>query len=113
MSKPKMPTDANDNPIPALGLKDNGSHSIAVTALSNRNSQAFAPTTKVISIYATVDVYIRFGGSTVTATNANHFYPSGVYYDMAINQDAESIITNIAVIRAGTTDGYVYLSEKE
>ena len=113
MSKPKMPTDANDNPIPALALRNGGSHTIAVTATSAKNTNPFPSTTKVVSVYATVDVFIEFGNSSITASPADHFFPAGLYYDFAINQDEESTVTNIAVVRAGTTDGTVYLSEKE
>lgn len=113
MSKPKMPTDAWDNPIPALGLRaDGGAHSIAATAASARNATVFPPDTKVISVYATVPVYLKFGGSTVTATTSDHYFPEGIYYDFAINQDADNQSTNLAVLRAGSSDGMVYLSEK-
>lgn len=113
MSKPKMPQDAWGNPIPALGLRaDGGAHSIAATSSTNRNATAFSSATKVISIYATVAVYIKFGAGNVTATNADHYFPAGIYYDFAINQDDDTQYTNLAVLRADTSDGTVYLSEK-
>lgn len=112
MPAPKQPLDANQNPIPALALKPTGAHTIAANAGVTRNAVAFPFTTKVVSIYATVPVFIQFGASDVTASPSTHYFPDGVYYDFAINAEQESAITHLAVIRAGTTDGTVYVSEK-
>lgn len=112
MSKPKMPTDANDNPIPALGFKDQANQTIPATAASARNTTDFQSSTKVILLTSTVPVFIRFGGSTITATSSDAYLPAGSCY-IAINQDAESMVTRIAVIRADTTDGTVYVSEMQ
>lgn len=112
MPNTTLPSDAFGNPIPALSLKDGGAHNIVVSASSARNAVPFSSSTKVISVFATVDVRIKFGGSTVTATAADHFFPANIYYDFAINADPQNPITNIAVLRDGTTDGKVYLSEK-
>lgn len=107
-----MPTDDNNNPIPALRLKDGGAHSILATAASARNANAFSSGTQIVSIYATVPVYVKFGGVGVTATTSDHYFPDGIYYDFAIGGDGQTQFTNVAVLRAGTTDGAVYLSEK-
>jgi hypothetical protein len=106
-----LPTDQNNNPIPALGLKDSGAHKISVTATSNRNATAFSAETQIISLYATVPVYIRFGSGAVTATATDHFFPAGVYYDVAIGGDGAAHKTHLAVIREAS-DGTVYISEK-
>lgn len=105
-----MPTDDNNNPIPALRLTT--SHSIAATATTARNATAFAADTQIISICPTVPVFVKCGSSTVTATNADHYFPAGLYYDIAIGGDGQKQTTHIAVLRAETTDGVVYISEK-
>jgi hypothetical protein len=108
-----MPTDDNNNPIPALRLKDTGgAHSIAATTTSARNATAFATDTQIVSLYATVAVFLRFGSSTITATTTDHYFPAGVYYDVSIGGEGQKQYTNLAVIRADTTDGIVYISEK-
>lgn len=108
----KLPLDTNDNPIPALRLKEGGAHSINSSASSTRNTAAFADTTRIVSIYATQDVYINFGGSTVTAAATDHFFPAGVYYDVALGGDGVGHYTHMAVLRT-SADGIVYISEKE
>lgn len=108
----KFPLDSNDTPIPVLRLKNGGAQNITSTATSARNGTAFNAETRVVSLYATQDVYINFGDSAVTATTADHFYPAGLYYDFAIGGDGTGHYTHLAVLRA-TTNGTVYLSEKE
>lgn len=106
-----MPTDQNNNPIPALRLKDGGAHKINATATSARNSTAFNSETQIISLYATTGVYIKFGDSAVTATTSDHYFPAGVYYDFAIGGDGAAQKTHIAALRE-SSDGAVYISEK-
>lgn len=108
-----QPLDSNNNPIPALRLKDSGAHSIAATASSARNSTAFDDKTKIISVYATIPVYIAMGDSSITASASDHYFPEGLYYDFAIDADAAAHNSHIAVLRAGGEDGTVYISEKE
>ena len=108
----KLPLDSNDNPIPALRLKNSGAHSVSSSVASTRNAIAFDPNTRVVSVYATQDVYLNFGGSTVSATSGDHFFPAGIYYDFAVGGDATAHNTHLAVLRA-SADGVVYISEKE
>ncbi len=108
-----QPLDNNNNPIPALRLKSAGAHSIAATATSARNSAAFASSTKIVSVYASVPVYIKMGDASVIATSADHYFPEGVYYDFAIDGHASVHYSHIAVLRADATSGTVYISEKE
>lgn len=108
-----FPLDANNHPIPALRLKSGGAHSINAGAVSARNAQAFSGGTQVVSVYATVPVFIRMGDSAVNASASDHYFPEGVYYDFAVGGAAAAHCTHIAVLRAGTTDGKVYISEKE
>ena len=106
-----LPTDSDNNPIPALRLRDDGAHQISAGTTSARNSAAFDAATRVISLYATTDVYVRFGNSSVTATTSDHFFPAGIYYDVAIGGEKTGHDTHIAVLRV-SADGTVYVSEK-
>jgi hypothetical protein len=110
-----LPKDADNNIIPALRLRGiGGAHSIAATITSARNSTAFNAETRVVSVYATGPVYLRFGSSSVTAAATDHYYPTGVYYDFAIGGgDVKGPrFTHLAVLRA-SADCTVYVSEKE
>lgn len=106
-----LPMDSNNHPIPALKLKDSGAHTISASATSARNSTAFSTSTKIISIYADVPVYIKPGDATVTATSADHYFPAGLYYDISIGDASTGHDTHIAILRADT-NGTVYISEK-
>lgn len=107
-----LPLDSNNNPIPALRLKDDGAHSIGVGSSSARNSTAFSADTRVIGLYATTDMYVRLGDGTVSASASDHFFPAGVYYDISIGGDAAALDTHIAAVRV-SADGVLYISEKE
>ncbi|MFN3700607.1 MAG: hypothetical protein ACK4VI_03685 [Alphaproteobacteria bacterium] len=110
-----FPLDHNHNPIPALRLRKNGAHMIEATDTSERNAAAFDPKTKIVSIYATVPVFIRMGDVEVNASDEDHYFPDGVYYDFAIAGASGVQYSHIAVIKADDDgdDGEVYLSEKE
>jgi hypothetical protein len=108
-----LPLDDDSNPIPAIRLKaTGGAHAIAATANSARNSIAFDDATKVVSLYATGPIYVRFGGASATATMSDHYFPSGIYYDFSIGGGAVPHYTNVAVLRV-SSDCTVYVSEKE
>lgn len=107
-----LPTDANENVIPAVRLKSGGSHSIsATTAASARNSSAFDADTRIVSLYATEDMYVKFGDSGVSAASTDHFFPKGIYYDFAIGGGKTAQNTHVAA-RAVSADGTLYVSEK-
>lgn len=108
-----LPKDINDTSIPALRLKQDGAHNIAISTTSARNTVVFDPDTRVISLYATVPTYLAFGDSSVTATSANHYFPAGLYYDVSIGGDDVAHYSHVAVIRADAEDGVIYISEKE
>ena len=57
-------------------------------------------------------MYLKFGDSSVTAAGTDHFFPAGVYYDIAIGGDGAARYTHMAALRV-TTDGSVHISEKE
>lgn len=108
-----QPVDSNNNAIPALRLKNGGAHSINATDTTARNASAFDEHTKIISVYSDIPVYLKMGDSSVEATTSDHFFPDGIYYDFAIEGNASVRYTHIAVLRAGGSNGTVYISEKE
>ncbi len=108
-----LPKDSENNVIPAVRLKSSGAHAINATNTSARNATAFGADTQVISLYATVPVYVKFGTSGVSATSSDHYFPAGVYYDFSIGGGKVNHYTHVAVLRVGGTDGAVYISEKE
>lgn len=110
----KLPTDINNEPIQALRLKTTGgAHTIAATtSASTRNAAAFDNATRIVSLYATQNMYIRFGDNASAATSGDHFFPAGTYYDFAIGAEGERQYTYLAA-RAVSTNGTVYISEKE
>lgn len=109
-----LPKDADNNTIPALRFKSDAAHTISISGSAARNSTAFDDDTKVISLYASVDVYLKFGDNTVTATTSDHYFPGGVYYDVAITGGAGKGAHNeyVSVLRV-SEDGTLYISEKE
>ncbi|MCD8496983.1 MAG: hypothetical protein LRZ85_02200 [Alphaproteobacteria bacterium] len=108
-----LPLDVNNNPIPALRLKTSGgAHAITVSGTSARNSTAFAAGTRVISLYATTDIYVRLGGASVAATSADHFFPANTYYDIALGGGETGHATHIAALQV-SGGGTLYVSEKE
>ena len=109
-----LPKDADNNIIPALRLREGAAHTINATASSARNSTAFNAGTKIISLYATDGVFVEFGDNTVTASSSTHFFPGGVYYDVAISGGTGKgpHSAYMAAIAAGD-DCTVYISEKE
>lgn len=106
-----LPVDANNTPLPVLRLRPGGAQSVAVTATPARNAAAFDSETRVISLYATAAMFIRFGGGTVTAAATDHYLPADTYLDLSIANDETQSYTHVAAIRAGV-DGTLYISEK-
>lgn len=108
-----LPLDDDHNPIPAIRLKSgSGAHAIAATDTSARNSTPFDDETRVVSLYATGPVYVRFGTSGVTASALDHYFPAGVYYDFSLGGNKVPHYTHLAVLRV-SSDCTVYVSEKE
>lgn len=106
-----LPQDSNNHPIPVLRLKPGGAHTIAAGAGSTKNTSAFDNKTRVVSLYATVPVYVAFGDSSVTATAGDHYFPAGVYYDFAIGGDGMAQASHVAALAVDSA-GDVYISEK-
>ena len=107
-----LPKDMNDQTIPALRLKTDGAHQISVSATAAVNSTAFDSDTQIISLYADVPVYLKFGVSdTVTATTADHYFPAGIYYDLSIGGGSAGQFSYVSALRV-SDDGTLYISEK-
>ncbi len=107
-----LPQDSNDNPIPALRLKQNKAHKITVGPTSTRNSTAYEADTQIVSLYSNVDTYISCGDASITATTSDHFLPAGIYYDISIGGDHSAHYTHIAALQVSSA-GTLYISEKE
>jgi hypothetical protein len=109
-----LPKDADNNTIPALRFRDGGAYNLTITGAAARNAAPFDDSTKVISIYSTVAVYLKFGDSAVSATTADHYFPAGVYYDVAITGGSGKGAHNayVSALRVDE-DGDLYISEKE
>jgi hypothetical protein len=107
-----LPRDSNDNVIPALRLRDGGAHVISASGTSARNITAFNADTRIVSLYTSSPVYLKFGDSSVTATSSDHYFPADVYYDVSIGGDKMAHYTHIAAL-AVSASGSVYISEKE
>jgi len=107
-----LPRDSDNTPIPALRLNPNGAHQLNATSTASRNTIAFDEDTRVISVYATNDIYIQFGDNTVDATLTDHFFPKGLYYDFAIGGD-KTFQTQYLSVLAISSDCDVYISEKQ
>ncbi len=108
-----LPRDDDSAPIPALGLKPGGAHTITITATSTRIATAFLPDTRVIGIYATGPVFLRLGDATTVATATDHYFPADTYYDLSLGGGKRIQRTHIAALRAGSSDCILYVSEKE
>jgi hypothetical protein len=110
-----LPVDEDSNPIPAMRLRPGGAHTISATAVSARNAIAFDEATKVVSLFATGPVYVRFGADSVMAATTDHYFPQGLYYDFAVSGgefNKSPRHTHVAV-KAADTDCTVYISERE
>lgn len=106
-----LPRDTDNHPIQALRLNPTGSHTINAISTSARNSTAFSDDTRVVSVYASGPVYLKFGLDDVSADTSDHYFPSGLYYDFAIGGGKTLQYTHLAVIAADNSC-IVYLSEK-
>lgn len=108
-----LPLDDNGTSVQALRFKPGAAHAITTTtSASARNATAFGATTQIVSIFATTDIYLRFGDSSVTAATTDHFFPAGTYYDVSVGGREAQRYTHLAV-RAVATGGNVFVSEKE
>jgi len=106
-----MPNDINNHSIPVLRLRPGASQSVAVTSTSARTATPFNTETRVVSLYATTAMFVRFGDSTVTAAATDHYLPADTYMDVAVGAGRTQTFTSIAAVRSAS-DGTLYVSEK-
>jgi len=110
-----LPVDEDSNPIPAMRLRGDGAHTLNATATSARNSTAFDEATKVVSLFASGPVFLRFGGATVTAAATDHYFPQGLYYDFAVSggESGKGPRHTHVAVKAADANCTVYISERE
>lgn len=107
-----LPRDNDNMPIPALRILPGGAHIIdATNDGSTRNMIAFNPDTRIVSLYATGAVWVKFGDNSVTASATDHYYPAGLYYDFAIG-GGKALHTGYLAVRGIEGECTVYVSEK-
>ena len=108
-----LPVDSNDNVIPALALKTGGAQTIVVvTSSSARNPIAFSESTRIVSLYADVPLYLNFGESDVNAASDDHYFPAGIYYDFSIGGNGNDHTPYVSAL-AAEENGTLYISEKK
>lgn len=106
----RLPIDAGGNPIPAIMLNDDKAHHLTAGSTSSRNTKAFDKNTRIISVFVEglgEGIYMKFGDETVAATAASHHFPASTYYNFALKDG----VTHLAVLRKGSTDQTVHISE--
>lgn len=109
----KSLVDEDNNYIPVTGLLDSGFHALAATTSTHaRNSTGFDAKTRIVWLYATEDMYIKFGGGTVQATNADHIFEKGMKMAFRVGTRQEQLYTHISAL-AVDTDGTLRISEAE
>lgn len=70
---------------------------VAPVSISGTSARSAALTTGMVRLQPTVDGYIKFGDSNVTATTSDAFVFGGGCYDLAYTG------TNVAMITSGAT----------
>ena len=106
----RLPIDAGGNPIPAIMLNGDKAHHLTAASTNSRNTVPFDKYTSVISVFVEGSgegIYMKFGDVTAEATSASHHFPAGVYYNFSLKEG----ITHLAVLRKGSTDQTVHISE--
>ena len=109
----KQPRDDANAPIPVLGLRPNSGQQIMVSGTAAL-SAAFHASTRVITIYSTVDCFVEIGdGSVVANTSTSHFIPLGFVFDLALSPDLVTAggAKHLSVVSAST--GTLYISERQ
>jgi hypothetical protein len=108
----KQPRDDANYPIPLLSYKLNGGQIISISGTAAL-STAIGNSTRVISLYSTVDCFFEVGDANVTANLSNsHFLPTGIYIDVSMGSDNNSLINYKYISAICTSSGTLYLSER-
>ena len=109
-----QPRDDKNAPIPVMSLRPQTGQKINFTDSSQRSTE-FAPSTRVITVFATKNVFVELGDSSVTANQTNsHFLGANIPYDLSLGDDTISSETFkfLAVVR-DSEDGVLHISERE
>lgn len=109
-----LPTDMNNQVIPAMRFKEGGAHVVTASVSSQRNASAFNDDTMVLSMYSDVPVYVAFGDADVSASASasDHYFPAHVYYDLLIGDMGATSHDAYVAVMAVSDAGAVYISEK-
>lgn len=109
-----QPRDDKNAPIPVMSLRPATGQQISFTNSSQRSTE-FARSTRVITCFATKNVFVELGDSSVTANQTtSHFLGANIPYDLSLGDDILSAETFkfLAVIRV-SEDGTLFISERE
>jgi hypothetical protein len=110
-----QPRDDKNAPIPVMSLRPATGQQISIGSSSQRSTE-FAPSTRVITCFATKNIFVELGDSTVEANlTTSHFLGANIPYDLSLGDDTISSETFkfLAAIRAGSEDGTLFISERE
>ena len=107
----RQPIDDNNYAIPILPLKAGGGQSVAIGAGSLRST---AVTTQAVTLHATANCFVEIGDATVVASvTTSHYLPELQTYDVSTGiLFGTSDTRHIAVIRADTQNGTLFISER-
>ena len=104
----KLPVDENGEPIPVLPLLDSLAHKITSTGTAAKNTNAFDSKTRAITVYPTVDCFVRQSKDGTAATTSDHFLPGGQVRDLGVGGGPMPHRPYISVVPvSGTVDLYV------
>jgi len=109
----KQPRDSANAPIPVLSYRPRSGQALSVGVIAER-SNAFSLSTRVISVYATADIFFELGNVTVTANTANsHFLPGGAYADISLGSDNQPERNASHISAIASSSAILYISERE
>jgi hypothetical protein len=95
MSKPQMVYDTSGSAVQALQPDQNVTLNVTTSS-----ARVTLPTnTSLVRIACLVDVYLEFGGSSVTATTSSMLFPAGT----EIFNIQAATTTHVAALLVGTT----------
>ncbi|MBX3504371.1 MAG: hypothetical protein KF895_02745 [Parvibaculum sp.] len=107
--KLKMPLDNLSHPVPALRVRPGGAKQ-GVAAAATSTIGPFTPGTQVIEIYAGEAMRYETGDENVEASATSHFLDAG---ERLVRSLGDGPDTHLAIIRVGTEDVPVEVSELE
>lgn len=99
-----MHVDQNTNPVPVMRPVNGSDYEITVTGTAAANATAIVE--KVVGLYATEDMFLKFGDDEVVAADDDYdvFLPGGHYREYEMEHDEY-----VSAIQA-TTGGVLYIN---